>query len=96
MKANIPTAIRRKMSGRSLLRRVSGSARDQWGGNVYTSAERGGGGGFGTDERPHIFAFFVGKSLLIICKKYHDLTCRELSAKQKCLCKGSCLSSRST
>jgi hypothetical protein len=64
MKANIPTAIRRKMSGRSLLRGVSGSARDQWGGNADTSAERGGGGGFGTDERPHIFVFFVGKKLV--------------------------------
>lgn len=65
MKANIPTAIRRKMSGRSLLRGVSRSARDQCGGNADTSAERGGGGGFGTDERPHIFVFFVGEKKLV-------------------------------
>lgn len=57
MKANIPTAISRKISGSNLLKVISGSAHGQWGGDAYTRAERGGGGGFGTDERPHMFDF---------------------------------------
>jgi len=40
--------------------------------NAYTRAERGGGGGFGSDERPHMFVIFVWISLWIEMRK--DIT----------------------